>query len=333
MPAAHSAAAAAQTPVGVWAARLRHDDRADVPLTLSLASDGTLAMRAPTGVGTGSWSTGPHGGFTCEFTETPVPAGGGRPPVRIRAEARLDETGRHGTGSMHTADGVPVHTSGGVPPRDDAPAEFTAERLAAEPAVWHDLVGLGGSVRGPVLHPGDDGFEEACSGWLLTVEQRPAVVVVAADADDVAAAVRFAARAGRPLAVQSTGHGASVSADGAVFVVTGELRELSVDPEAGTARIGAGLRWGEVVTAAAEHGLAPLCGSSEGVGVMGYLTGGGLPLACRTYGFAAGHVRSLDIVTADGRRRTVSPAHEPGLFWADRGGKGNYGAVGEAEIE
>ncbi len=200
-------------------------------------------------------------------------------------------------------------------------------------AFTNDLVTLGGRVRGRTLHPGDEGFEESCSGWLLTVEHRPAVVVEAADAGDVAAAVRFAADTGRPVAVQSTGHGASVPADGAVFIATGRLRELSVDPRAGTARIGAGLRWGEVLAATAEHGLVPLCGSSDQVGVMGYLTGGGLPLACRTYGFAAGHVRSLDLVTADGRLRTVSPEREPDLFWAVRGGKSNFGVVVAAEIE
>ncbi|MEV4225441.1 FAD-binding protein [Nonomuraea sp. NPDC049725] len=196
-----------------------------------------------------------------------------------------------------------------------------------------DLVSLRDLIRGRTLHPGDEGFEEAGSGWLLTVEHRPAVVVVAADADDVAAAVRLAAEAGFPVAVQSTGHGKSVPADGAVFIATGQLRELSVDPRARTARIGAGLRWGEVLAAAAEHGLAPLCGSSPQVGVMGYLTGGGLPLTGRTYGFAADYVRSLDIVTADGLLRTVSPAQEADLFWAVRGGKSNFGVVVAAEIE
>ncbi|MBB5084745.1 FAD-binding oxidoreductase [Nonomuraea endophytica] len=188
-------------------------------------------------------------------------------------------------------------------------------------------------IRGRTLYPGDDGFDEAISGWLLTVEHRPSVVVVAADADDVAAAVRLAAWEGRPIAVQSTGHGKSVPADGAVFIATSQLRELSVDPAAATARIGAGLRWGEVIAAAAEHGLAPLSGSSGEVGVMGYLTGGGLPLTARTYGFAADHVRSLDVVTADGRLRTVSPGREPDLFWAVRGGKSNFGVVVAAEIE
>ncbi|MEO3889914.1 FAD-binding oxidoreductase [Nonomuraea sp. B5E05] len=198
---------------------------------------------------------------------------------------------------------------------------------------WRDLAGLRERIRGRTLHPGDEGFEEACSGWLLTVVHRPAAVVVAADAADVVTAVRFAAEVGRPVAVQSTGHGKSVPADGAVFIATEQLRELSVDPRAGTARIGAGLRWDEVLTAAAEHGLAPLCGSAGQVGVMGYLTGGGLPLTGRTYGFAADHVRSLDVVTADGLLRPVSPAQEPDLFWAVRGGKSNFGVVVAAEID
>lgn len=188
-------------------------------------------------------------------------------------------------------------------------------------------------LRGRTLYPADDGFADASAGWLLTVEHRPAAVVVAVDADDVAAAVRFAAEADRPVAVESTGHGKSVAADDAVYIATGGLRELSVDARARTVRIGAGLRWGEVVAAAAEYGLAPLCGSSEQVGVMGYLTGGGLPLTGRTYGFAADHVRSLDIVTADGRIRTVSSAQEADLFWAMRGGKSNLGVVVAAEIE
>ncbi|MFC7585179.1 FAD-binding oxidoreductase [Nonomuraea antimicrobica] len=207
------------------------------------------------------------------------------------------------------------------------------DMLDTDSAAADDVAGLGTVVRGRTLYPGEEGFAAACSGWLLTVEHRPAAVVVAADAEDVVAAVRFAARVGRPVAVQSTGHGKSVPADGAVFIATGELRELSVDARAGTARIGAGLRWGEVLAAAAEHGLAPLCGSSGQVGVMGFLTGGGLPLVCRTYGFAAGHVRSLDVVTADGVLRTVSPDREPDLFWAVRGGKGNFGVVVAAEIE
>ncbi|NUR71968.1 MAG: FAD-binding oxidoreductase [Hamadaea sp.] len=192
---------------------------------------------------------------------------------------------------------------------------------------------LDNDIRGRVLYPGDEGFADAVSGFLLTVTHRPAVVVLPADAGDVATAVRFAVDTGRPVAVQSTGHGKSVPADDAVLIATAGLRELTIDPGARTARIGAGLRWGEVAAAAAEHGLAPLMGSSPQVGVMGYLTGGGLPLTGRTFGFAADYVRSLDVVTADGVLRTVSPTEEPDLFWAARGGKSNFGCVVAAEID
>jgi len=321
----NSAADAAQTLAGVWSGLVHHDDRTD-SFTISFAPDGTVALRTPGSVGTGAWNVGQPDSFSYELTEIRTPAADQSGRVRIHVEARLEGPVYRGIGTVrvYTPDGVLVNTTS---------AKVTGHQLAGEQAAWHDVVSLAGSIRGRTLHPDDDGFEEACSGWLLTVEHRPAAVVVAADADDVAAAVRFAAETGRPVAVQSTGHGKSLPADGAVFIATGELRELSVDPGAGTARIGAGLRWGEVLTAAAEHGLAPLCGSSGHVGVMGYLTGGGLPLACRTYGFAADHVRALDIVTADGLLRTVSPTREPDLFWAVRGGKSNFGVVVAAEIE
>ncbi|MGP3960978.1 FAD-binding oxidoreductase [Nonomuraea sp. 3N208] len=322
----NSATDAAQSPVGVWTGLMHHDDQTD-SFTISFAPDGAIALRTPRSVGTGVWSAGQPGRFSYELTEIFTPAAGHSGRVQIHVEAHLEGAVYRGIGTarVYTPDGVLVHTT--------TSAAFTGDRLAGGQAAWHTLVSLGAPIRGRTLYPGDEGFEEACSGWLLTVEHRPAAVVVAADADDVAAAVRFAVEAGRSVAVQSTGHGKSVPADGAVFIATGELRELSVDPRAGTARIGAGLRWGEVLTAAAEHGLAPLCGSSGQVGVMGYLTGGGLPLTGRTYGFAADYVRSLDIVTADGRLRTVTPTQEPDLFWAVRGGKSNFGVVVASEIE
>ncbi|WP_435974246.1 FAD-binding oxidoreductase [Streptomyces sp. Qhu_M48] len=325
MAGTHPAPEPVHTPVGVWTGSVRHDERTD-PYVISFAPDGTIALRTPVTVGTGTWTEGEAGRFSYELTETFTPAAGhpGRLEVHVEAHLRGDTHEGIGAARILTPDDVLVRTTRG---------EFAGARVAAEPAGWHHLVTLGATIRGRALHPGDDGFEEATSGWLLDVAHRPAAVVVAADADDVAAAVRFAAAENRPVAVESTGHGRSVPADGAVFVSTGELRELSVDPRAGTARVGAGLRWGEVVAATAAHGLAPLCGSSADVGVMGFLTGGGLPLTCRTHGFAADRVRSLDLVTADGRARTVSPTREPDLFWAVRGGKSNFGVVTAAEID
>lgn len=192
------------------------------------------------------------------------------------------------------------------------------------------------TTGGPVLlRPGDEGYDERRAGFNTAVEHRPAVIVTATDPADVVAAVRLAAREGRPVAVMNTGHGPSVPADGAVLVRTGGLRDVAVDPARRTARIGAGATWGDVVAATARHGLAPLNGSSPHVGVAGYTLGGGVGHLGRRFGFAADHVGWIDLVTADGRLRRVSadaPADDSGLFWALRGAGANFGVVTALEV-
>ncbi|MEV4327446.1 FAD-binding oxidoreductase, partial [Microbispora rosea] len=184
---------------------------------------------------------------------------------------------------------------------------------------------LRGQVAGRVLAPGQDGFEEEAAGFNLAVRHRPAVIVAARDAGDVAAAVRLAAAHGLPVAVQSTGHGAVQAADGAVLISTRAMREVVVDPAARTATIEAGCTWGEVIAAAAPYGLAPLCGSATAVGVVGFTLGGGIGPIARTFGFAADHVRELTVVTGDGVARTADAVREPDLFWALRGGMAGFG--------
>ena len=188
-------------------------------------------------------------------------------------------------------------------------------------------------VRGQVLLPGEEGYDAERAGWNTIVEHHPKMIVVSAGAEDVAATVRFAASAGLPVAVQATGHGPSVPADGAVLVNTRRMIELEVDPDAGTARIGAGVKGEQVIEEAALHGLAPLVGSTPNVGVVGYLTSGGLPMLGRRYGFAADHVRALELITADGRLRRATAEEHTDLFWAVRGGKGNFGVVTAVETD
>jgi hypothetical protein len=188
-------------------------------------------------------------------------------------------------------------------------------------------------VQGQVLLPGEEGYDAERSGWNLIVEHHPAVSVVAVSPEDVAAAVRFAASADLPVAVQATGHGPSVPADGAILINTRRITELEIDPTAATARIGAGVKGGEVIEEAAPYGLAPLVGSSPDVGVVGYLTSGGLPVLGRRYGFAVDHVRVLELVTADGRLRRATADKHPDLFWAVRGGKSNFGVVTAIETD
>jgi FAD/FMN-containing dehydrogenase len=180
------------------------------------------------------------------------------------------------------------------------------------------------------LRPAEPGYDEVRLGFQTHRSQRPAEIVVAGSADDVVAAVRRARRTGRRIAVQATGHGVGAVADQAILISTAALDGVAVDPIRRTARIGAGARWGAVVAAAGEHGLAPLSGSSPDVGVAGYLVHGGIPLLGRRHGYAAEHVRAFELVTADGEHRRVIAGD---LFWALRGGGGSFGVVTAVEID
>ena len=190
------------------------------------------------------------------------------------------------------------------------------------------------AVRGPVLRPADVGYAAECSVYNLNLGLEPALVVGATGPDDVRAAVRFAGRQGLPVAVKNSGHQTATPATGAVLVTTGRMTDVTVDPERRTARLAAGVRWPQLLTEAARHGLAPINGSSPTTGVVGYLLGGGhSPTLGRSLGYAADHVRRIEIVTADGALRQVTAEADPELFWALRGGKGNFGVVTEIEID
>jgi FAD/FMN-containing dehydrogenase len=193
----------------------------------------------------------------------------------------------------------------------------------------------GSAVSLSLFRPGDAGYEARRSGFNIAVEHHPEVIVDATNPADVVAAVRLAARAGRPVAVMNTGHGPSVPADGAVLVRTGRMNRVDVDPVRRTARIEGGAAWRDVIEAATPYGLAPLNGSSPHVGAVGYTVGGGIGLLARRFGFAADHVRWFDVVTADGRHRHVSadPGDDPDLFWALRGAGGNFGVVTAMEVD
>ncbi|GAA3582455.1 FAD-binding oxidoreductase [Amycolatopsis ultiminotia] len=147
--------------------------------------------------------------------------------------------------------------------------------------------------------PGQDGYREEIAGFQTGVQSTPQLVVAAADADDVAAGVRYAAAHDLPVSVQATGHGLRTPAEG-VLISTRRMTGVSIDPERAVARAEAGATWGTVVEAAAEHGLAPLSGSAPGVGVVGYTLGGGFGLLGRHFGQASEHVRSAEVVLPDG---------------------------------
>ncbi len=145
--------------------------------------------------------------------------------------------------------------------------------------------------------------------------------------------MQYGGRHDLDVSVQCTGHGAYDYPRPTLLVHTGQLDELTIDPTARIARVGAGVRWQQVLDAAAPHGLGALAGSAPGVGVIGYLTGGGLSPVARTFGYASDLVTAFDVVTGDGELRRATPTQNPALFWALRGGKGALGIVTAVEFE
>lgn len=205
-------------------------------------------------------------------------------------------------------------------------------RAAAGKSVG-DNEGLGGADDRANDGGGYDGAHDGeLAGFQLGHPHRPEFLVGATSADDVRAAVNFARAHGSPIAVQSTGHGRIQPIDGGILINTGRMLDIRVDESARIARVAAGARWSDVIAATAPFGLAPLSGSFPGVGVVGYLLGGGMGLLGRRYGFAADHVIAIELVTADGEFRRVTGDAEPELFWALRGGAGNFGVVTAVEI-
>ncbi|WP_040812196.1 FAD-binding oxidoreductase [Nocardia concava] len=192
---------------------------------------------------------------------------------------------------------------------------------------------LRNTVRGRVLTAGDTDFEQAARPWSIAVTQPVAVVVEAADVDDVAAVVRYARGAGIPVVTQPTGHGATGGVENAILLRTGALNRIEIDPAARVARVGAGAQWGRVQAAAAEHGLTGLAGSNPVVGVTGYTLGGGAGWFGRKHGWASNAVRAFEIVDAEGHPARVTADSDPDLFWALSGGGGDFAVVTGLEVE
>ena len=148
------------------------------------------------------------------------------------------------------------------------------------------------------------------------------------------AAVDYARTNGLRVAPQATGHNADAhgALEETLLVDVRELQEISIDVDARRVRVGAGVKWGRVAPQLSKHGLAALHGSSPDVGVAGYSLGGGMGWLGRKHGLQANSVTAIELVTADGRATRVDAEHEPDLFWALRGGNGNFGVVTAIEF-
>lgn len=180
-------------------------------------------------------------------------------------------------------------------------------------------------ITGRVAYPTDSAYPDLVTGHDLAAGHQPAVVVEPVDAADVQSAVAIASEHGLAVAVQATGHGTGVPVRGGMLIATHLLLDVDVDATARTVTAGAGVLWGPLATAVAQHGFMAVTTNGPSVGVVGSTLGGGVGPLARLHGFTADHVESLDVVTPDGFARRLTPGTD--LFWALVGGRDGIAVV------
>jgi FAD/FMN-containing dehydrogenase len=188
---------------------------------------------------------------------------------------------------------------------------------------------LGSSFAGELIGPEDAAYEDARKVYNGMIDKRPALIARCTGPEDVAMAVEFARDRDLPLAIRGGGHngpGLGTIDDGVVIDLS-PLKDIHVDPQARTVRVGGGCTWGEVDRATNEHGLATPSGIISTTGVGGLTLGGGIGHLTRRFGLAVDNLLEAEIVLASGERVRASADEHPDLYWAIRGGGGNFGVV------
>lgn len=185
------------------------------------------------------------------------------------------------------------------------------------------------TLRGRVVLPGDGEYDNARKVYNGMIDRRPAAIARCADANDVAAAVRMGSASSVLISIRGGGHNAGGLGvcDGGLVVDLSEMRDVRVDAEAKTVRVGGGATWGEVDRASHAYGLAVPSGINSTTGVGGLTLGGGTGHLTRRYGLTIDNLLAADVVLADGSQVRASEDEHPDLFWALRGGGGNFGVV------
>ena len=199
--------------------------------------------------------------------------------------------------------------------------------MAEQTSTPIDIAGF----TGPILRPGDSGYDAARQVFNGMIDRRPAAIARCQDAYDVVRAVNAGRERGVPISVYGGGHAVTGSAvvDGGLCIDMREIRTIEIDTSAATVRAGGGLTWGDLDAATQEHGLAVTGGRVSTTGVAGLALGSGSGWLERKLGFTCDNLLEAQVVTADGRIVTASPRENADLFWALRGGGGNFGIVTE----
>jgi FAD/FMN-containing dehydrogenase len=197
---------------------------------------------------------------------------------------------------------------------------------ASRTAAFDDLSAV---LRGDLIAPGDPGYDAARAVYNAMIDKHPAAIARCRDVADVISCVRFGREYGVELAVRGGGHNAAGLgvADDALVIDLSLLRSTTVNPDDHTVRVDAGCTWGDVDHATAAFGMATPSGFLASTGVGGLTLGGGIGYLSRRFGLTVDNLLSADVVLADGSFVTASPTSHSDLFWALRGGGGNFGIV------
>src|SRR5918993_4316709 len=191
------------------------------------------------------------------------------------------------------------------------------------------LIKLSGTIKGRVLGPDDSAYDEARQVWNAMIDRRPAVIVQPANGDDVAPAIKFAREKALEISVRGAGHNIAGNAacNGGGMIDFSQMKQVRGDAAKKRAYVDAGATLGDMDAATQRHGLATPLGINSTTGVAGLTLGGGFGWLTRTHGMTVDNLVSADVVGADGTMRRASATENPDLFWALRGGGGNFGVV------